>query len=54
MSLNGLDATVVNEAYQAALIEGGGWFALNTILPSKRWPMTCRTGFYSITRHETR
>ncbi|MCJ1462688.1 hypothetical protein MMC07_001291 [Pseudocyphellaria aurata] len=29
MSLNGLDATVVNEAYQSALAEGGGWFLLN-------------------------
>ncbi len=26
MSLNGLDATVVSEAYQSALGEGGGWF----------------------------
>lgn len=25
MSLNGLDATVVNEAYQSAFAEGGGW-----------------------------
>lgn len=32
MSLNGLDATVVNEAYQSALGEGGGWFAFLTIL----------------------
>lgn len=29
MSLNGLDATVVNEAYQSALGEGGGWFLLS-------------------------
>ncbi|KAL8961156.1 MAG: hypothetical protein Q9193_002248 [Seirophora villosa] len=28
MSLNGLDATEVNEAYQSALGEGGGWFLL--------------------------
>ncbi|KAL8648884.1 MAG: hypothetical protein Q9210_004733 [Variospora velana] len=27
MSLNGLDATEVNEAYQSALVEGGGWYA---------------------------
>ena len=27
MSLNGLEATVINEAYQSALGEGGGWFA---------------------------
>lgn len=33
MSLNGLDATVVNEAYQAALGEGGGWYAFLTIPP---------------------
>ena len=26
MSLNGLDATDVNEAYLAALGEGGGWY----------------------------
>lgn len=26
MSLNGLEATEVNNAYQAALGEGGGWF----------------------------
>ena len=26
MSLNGLDATEVNDAYQAALGEGGGWY----------------------------
>lgn len=26
MSLNGLDATEVNDAFQAALCEGGGWF----------------------------
>ena len=26
MSLNGLEATEVNDAYQAALGEGGGWF----------------------------
>lgn len=25
MSLNGLDATVVTEAYQSAFAEGGGW-----------------------------
>lgn len=30
MSLNGLDATAVNEAYQSALGEGGGWFAFLT------------------------
>ncbi|MCJ1429725.1 hypothetical protein MMC29_007640 [Sticta canariensis] len=29
MSLNGLEATVINEAYQSALGEGGGWFLLN-------------------------
>ena len=28
MSLNGLDATEVNDAYQAALTEGGGWSVL--------------------------
>ncbi|KAL8938463.1 MAG: hypothetical protein Q9216_003891 [Gyalolechia sp. 2 TL-2023] len=28
MSLNGLDASEVNEAYQSALGEGGGWFLL--------------------------
>lgn len=28
MSLNGLEATDVNEAYQSALGEGGGWFVL--------------------------
>ncbi|KAL8947246.1 MAG: hypothetical protein Q9222_006450 [Ikaeria aurantiellina] len=28
MSLNGLDATEITEAYQAALGEGGGWFLL--------------------------
>lgn len=28
MSLNGLEATEVNDAYQAALDEGGGWFVL--------------------------
>ncbi|KAL8668464.1 MAG: hypothetical protein Q9168_006910, partial [Polycauliona sp. 1 TL-2023] len=28
MSLNGLDATHVNEAFQSALGEGGGWFLL--------------------------
>ncbi|KAL2048263.1 hypothetical protein N7G274_000174 [Stereocaulon virgatum] len=28
MSLNGLEATEVNEAYQSALGEGGGWFLL--------------------------
>ncbi|KAI4112148.1 MAG: hypothetical protein LQ339_000156 [Xanthoria mediterranea] len=28
MSLNGLDATDINEAYQSALAEGGGWFLL--------------------------
>lgn len=28
MSLNGLDATEVNEAYQSALGEGGGWYAI--------------------------
>lgn len=27
MSLNGLEATEVIEAYQSALVEGGGWFA---------------------------
>ena len=26
MSLNGLDAVEVNEAYQSALGEGGGWY----------------------------
>lgn len=26
MSLNGLEATEINDAYQAALGEGGGWF----------------------------
>ena len=26
MSLNGLEATEVNEAYQSALGEGGGWY----------------------------
>lgn len=26
MSLNGLDATAVTEAYQSALGEGGAWF----------------------------
>lgn len=26
MSLNGLEATEVIEAYQSALVEGGGWF----------------------------
>ena len=26
MSLNGLEATDVNDAYHAALGEGGGWF----------------------------
>ncbi|CAD6569982.1 MAG: hypothetical protein ASARMPREDX12_003259 [Alectoria sarmentosa] len=31
MSLNGLEATEVNDAYQAALAEGGGWFLLNYI-----------------------
>lgn len=25
MSLNGLDATIVTEAYQSAFAEGGGW-----------------------------
>ncbi|KAM0804988.1 hypothetical protein BDR22DRAFT_480010 [Usnea florida] len=29
MSLNGLEAPEVNDAYQAALGEGGGWFLLN-------------------------
>ncbi|KAI4237143.1 MAG: hypothetical protein LQ349_002067 [Xanthoria aureola] len=28
MSLNGLDATDINEAFQSALAEGGGWFLL--------------------------
>ena len=28
MSLNGLEATEVNEAYQSALGEGGGWFVV--------------------------
>ena len=28
MSLNGLDATDVNEAYLAALGEGGGWYLI--------------------------
>jgi hypothetical protein len=27
MSLNGLDASKVNEAYQTALAEAGGWYA---------------------------
>lgn len=27
MSLNGLDATAIAEAYQSALAEGGGWYA---------------------------
>lgn len=27
MSLNGLDASEVAEAYQSALSEGGGWYA---------------------------
>ena len=30
MSLNGLDATEVNDAYQAALGEGGGWYVFPT------------------------
>ena len=29
MSLNGLEALEVNEAYQSALEEGGGWFVVN-------------------------
>lgn len=28
MSLNGLDATDINEAFQSALAEGGGWYEL--------------------------
>lgn len=28
MSLNGLDATDINEAFQSALAEGGGWYQL--------------------------
>ena len=28
MSLNGLEAPEVNDAYQAALSEGGGWLVL--------------------------
>ena len=34
MSLNGLDATDVNEAYVSALSEGGGWYGLLSIIPS--------------------
>jgi hypothetical protein len=29
MSLNGLDASAVNEAYQLALVESGGWYDTN-------------------------
>lgn len=35
MSLNGLEATEVNDAYQAALGEGGGWFLLKYITGSR-------------------
>ena len=31
MSLNGLEAVEVNEAYQSALGEGGGWFVIHKI-----------------------
>jgi hypothetical protein len=31
MSLNGLDAPAVKEAYQAAIVEAGGWLVMATI-----------------------
>lgn len=31
MSLNGLDATEVNLAYQTALAEAGGWLVILTV-----------------------
>ena len=32
MSINGLDASEVNDAYQSALAEGGGWYLIMLIL----------------------
>ena len=34
MSLNGLDATDVNDAYVSALSEGGGWYDLLSVATS--------------------
>ena len=54
MSLNGLDATVVNEAHQSALSEGGGWWASLTASFSTAGQLTQFAGFYSITPREMR
>lgn len=42
MSLNGLDATDVNEAYISALGEGGGWYDLLSIATSTLLTLSLR------------
>ena len=62
MSLNGLEATEINDAYQAALGEGGGWFVFlkrpqeKERKGKKRCPklMTSSVGSYSIMLVEMR
>ena len=41
MSLNGLEATEVNDAYQAALGEGGGWCVFLTCPQEKAEEKSC-------------
>ena len=51
MSLNGLEAAEVNDAYQFALAEGGGWFVISKRPRGKRENKDLRadgsSGFYS-------
>lgn len=48
MSLNGLEATEVIEAYQSALGEGGGWFVDDSACQNTDDKLTSlRTGSYS-------
>ena len=52
MSLNGLEAFEINEAYQSALTDGGCWFAFLGSDPVKNW--TDRYSLRLLLKYSTR
>ena len=52
MSLNGLEAAEVNEAYRLALEEGGGWYVQKRLLIDNNRLKAFSAGFCSNTSVE--